>query len=62
MGFADKVMDSEVVDDKDEGVTLKMTSDGIPLVPQPSDDPNDPLVSSSTRNVLIRSKNASQQH
>lgn len=48
MGFPNKVIDSELVDDKEEGVTLKMTSDGIPLVPQPSDDPNDPLVSGST--------------
>jgi hypothetical protein len=47
MGFPNEVMDSAPVDDKDEGVTLKMTSDGIPLVPQPSDDPNDPLVSGS---------------
>ncbi|OKL60056.1 hypothetical protein UA08_04733 [Talaromyces atroroseus] len=38
-----KDMDSEVVDDKELGVTVKMTGDGIPLVPQPSDDPTDAL-------------------
>jgi hypothetical protein len=30
--------------DKESNVVVKMTAKGIPLVPQPSDDPDDPLV------------------
>jgi len=32
-------------DEKNDAYTLKTTETGIPLVPQPSDDPEDPLVS-----------------
>ena len=32
--------------EKNETTVLKTTKDGIPLVPQPSDDPEDPLVGS----------------
>jgi hypothetical protein len=40
----DKLSSSE----KDHVGTLKTTKTGIPLVPQPSDDPEDPLVSTSS--------------
>lgn len=33
--------------EKSNGYALKTTKAGIPLVPQPSDDPDDPLVSTA---------------
>lgn len=42
--------------EKNETTVLKTTKDGIPLVPQPSDDPEDPLV----RSVFVSS--APSQH
>jgi hypothetical protein len=37
---------------KNEQVVLKTTKDGLPLVPQPSDDPDDPLVCCYIRPTL----------
>ena len=36
--------DVSTSDEKNDGYTLQTTKTGIPLVPQPSDDAEDPLV------------------
>lgn len=39
--------------DKEANIRLKTTAQGIPLVPQPSDDPDDPLVRGFFLDLLI---------
>jgi hypothetical protein len=42
VGMSEK--NSASTTDRESNVVVKMTAKGIPLVPQPSDDPDDPLV------------------